>query len=100
MFVAWFTLEWHIVVETWEEDVVVKGTVEWFVPVLPGAGVLSSGDEKQIALLKEHTSCHVFLYLASVIQVNEDNVGSVESDIVLEAVFEVVVLAIVVVETE
>ena len=77
--ISWSGLQWHIVVEAREENVIIAIIVIIF-PILPGAGVLSSGNEKQITGLEENTFSFVFLNLASVIQVNKDYIGSVESD--------------------
>ena len=90
-------MEWHIVVKTWEENVVVKSTISGLVPFLPGAGVLSAGDEEEISGLEENTFSFVSLNLASAIEVNENNIWSVEVDVVEETVLEVVGLTAVVV---
>ena len=49
LFVAWLGDEWHIIIETWVKDIVVKWIALWLFPFLPGAGVLSSGNEKEIS---------------------------------------------------
>lgn len=94
--VTWLGLEWHVVVKTGEQDVVVEWVFISF-PFLPGTAVLSSGNEDQISGLYEDTLVFELLNLASVVEVNKNNLGSVEGDVVLETVFFVLGFACVIV---
>ena len=95
--VTWLGDEWHVIIETWEKDVVVEWWVAGLLPFLPGAGVLSSGNEEEISGLEENTLLLVFLNLASVIEVNKDNVGTGKGDVIVQAVLQVLCFASVVV---
>ncbi|CDW81212.1 UNKNOWN [Stylonychia lemnae] len=62
-------------------------------PFLPCAGVLSSSNEDQVTGLNEDTLLLESLDLASAVEVNKDDLGSVESDVVLQTSFVVLCFA-------
>jgi hypothetical protein len=92
--VAWFGLKWHVVVKTWEEDIIIKWVVVvWLFPFLPCTSVLSTSNKDQITSLNEDTFKLKLFNLASVIKVNKDDLGSVKGNVVLEAVLVMLCLA-------
>jgi len=66
LLVAWLGSEWHVVIKTWEKDIVVK---VFFVtlPFLPGTAVLSTGDKNDISSLYKDALVLELLNLTSVV---------------------------------
>lgn len=95
--VSGFRNNWNIVVESWEKDIVIKRVITWLFPFLPSTGVLSASYEDHISDLNEYTDGFKIFDLASIVQVNQDNLGSIEIDAVDKAILIILVLASVVI---
>ena len=73
---------WEVVVKSGEKDIVVKRIVAGFFPFLPGASILSSGNNDEVSNLDEDSESLELFNLATIVQVDQDNLGSVQVDAV------------------
>jgi hypothetical protein len=80
--VAGIRNNWDIVVESGEEDIVIKRVIAGFFPFLPSTGILSSSNEDHVSDLDEDSYGFEVFDLARVVQVDQYDLGSIEVDAV------------------
>lgn len=65
--VSWLGDDWEVVVKSGEKDIVVKRVVAGFFPFLPGASILSSGNNDKISDLDEDSEGLELFNLATIV---------------------------------